>query len=293
MKKIRRTLLIFLLLLLAGGGFYFSHRKGNTTPISAQEIHLNTLVTVTLYGTDRTELLDGAFALCDHYEKLFSRTLPESEIYRLNHGEISEVSPETSELIQIGLSYGELSEGAFDISIEPVSSLWDFTSEDAVIPDEKELAEAVALVDYRKVHVNGNTVTFDTPGMGLDLGAIAKGYIADRIKEYLKKEGVEHALINLGGNVLCLGDKPEGTAFRIDRFPDEEIQKNLDMQMKNVKKAAQLGAHIGLGSDAGAYLVPHGTGTRDEYQYLRSAGVVDDVLEKTEMQVRDLFKYAF
>lgn len=82
MKKIRRTLLIFLLLLLAGGGFYFSHRKGNTTPISAQEIHLNTLVTVTLYGTDRTELLDGAFALCDHYEKLFSRTLPESEIYR-------------------------------------------------------------------------------------------------------------------------------------------------------------------------------------------------------------------
>lgn len=59
MKKIRRTLLIFLLLLLAGGGFYFSHRKGNTTPISAQEIHLNTLVTVTLYGTDRTELLDG------------------------------------------------------------------------------------------------------------------------------------------------------------------------------------------------------------------------------------------
>ena len=215
MKKIRRTLLIFLLLLLAGGGFYFSHRKGNTTPISAQELHLNTLVTVTLYGTDRTELLDGAFALCDHYEKLFSRTLPESEIYRLNHGEISEVSPETSELIQIGLSYGELSEGAFDISIEPVSSLWDFTSGDAVIPDEKELAEAVALVDYRKVHVNGNTVTFDTPGMGLDLGAIAKGYIADRIKEYLKKEGVEHALINLGGNVLCLGDKPEGTAFRI------------------------------------------------------------------------------
>ena len=85
MKKIRRPLLIFLLLLLAGGGFYFSHRKGNTTPISAQEIRLNTLVTVTLYGTDRIDLLDGTFALCDHYEKLFSRTLPESEIYQLNH----------------------------------------------------------------------------------------------------------------------------------------------------------------------------------------------------------------
>ena len=82
---------------------------------------------------------------------------------------------------------------------------------------------------------------------------------------------------------------PVGNLLGCGRFPDEEIQKNLDMQMKNVKKSAQIGAHIGLGSDAGAYLVPHGTGTRDEYQYLRSAGVVDDVLEKTEMQVRDLF----
>ena len=142
MKKIQRPLLlIFLLLLLAGGGFYFSHRKETMTPISAQEVHLNTLVTVTLYGTDRTDLLDGAFDLCDHYEKLFSRTLPESEIYLLNHGEINSVSTETAELIQTGLSYGELSDGAFDISIEPVTSLWDFTSGSAVLPDEKELAE--------------------------------------------------------------------------------------------------------------------------------------------------------
>ena len=81
--------------------------------------------------------------------------------------------------------------------------------------------------------------------------------------------------------------------FILDMDYSIQHQKNMDMQMKNVKKAAKLGANIGLGSDAGAYLVPHGTGTRDEYQYLRSAGVVDDVLEKTEMQVRDLFKYAF
>ena len=216
MKKIQRSLFfILLLLLLAGGGLYFSIQNAKQTPISVQEIHLNTLVTVTLYGTDRTELLDGAMQLCDHYEKLFSRTLPESEIYRLNHGELSEVSSETADLIRTGLSYGELSDGAFDISIEPVSSLWDFTSGSGRIPDQKELDAAVALVDYRKVHVDGQTVTFDTPGMGLDLGAIAKGYIADRIKDYLKKEGVRHALINLGGNVLCLGSRPDGTDFRI------------------------------------------------------------------------------
>lgn len=216
MKKILRIFCLLLLLLaLVGGSFYFSTHKNSSSPISRQEIHLNTLVTITLYDTDQTELLDEAMALCDHYEKLFSRTLPESEIYRLNHGMIKEVSPETADLIQTGLSYGALSDGAFDISIEPVSSLWDFTSGNAILPEEEKLQEALSLVDYRKVHLDGTTVTFDTPGMGLDLGAIAKGYIADRIKESLKKEGVTHALINLGGNVLCLGSRPDGTPFRI------------------------------------------------------------------------------
>ena len=83
---------------------------------------------------------------------------------------------------------------------------------------------------------------------------------------------------------------PIGNLLGCGRFPDEEIRKNLDGQMKRVRKAAELGACIGLGSDAGAYLVPHGTGTLDEHAYLHQAGVPDGLLCEAEEQIRLRFK---
>lgn len=222
MKQKRKSLLSILLLLfiVAGGGILYTRESAPREsaprePISRQDFKLNTIIRITIYDSRDETLLDQCMELCDYYEGLFSRTLPSSEIYRLNHGEFSTVSPETAELIETGLAYSRLSDGAFDISIAPVSSLWDFTSDEKKLPDEEELQKALALVDYRKVHVDGNRVTFEEPGMGLDLGAIAKGYIADRLKEYLKDQGVQSALINLGGNVLCLGSRPDGSPFQI------------------------------------------------------------------------------
>lgn len=214
-KKKSLCSILLLLLMVAGGAFLYT---GNTAPsgsISRQDFKLNTFVKITIYNSSDETLLDHCMELCDYYEGLFSRTLPTSEIYRLNHGEINEVSPETAKLIQTGLEYSRLSGGAFDITIEPVSSLWNFTSGTKKIPSEEEIQKALSLVDYEKVQVEGNTITFQETGMGIDLGAIAKGYIADRIKEYLKSKNVRSALINLGGNVLCLGNKPDGTPFHI------------------------------------------------------------------------------
>jgi hypothetical protein len=83
---------------------------------------------------------------------------------------------------------------------------------------------------------------------------------------------------------------PVGNLLGCGRFPDEEVQKNLDMQTVRVQKAASLHASVGLGSDAGAYLVPHGKGTLDEYEYLHLAGVTDEMLEHTERLIRERFK---
>ncbi len=83
---------------------------------------------------------------------------------------------------------------------------------------------------------------------------------------------------------------PVGNLLGCGRFPDEEVRQNLDMQMERVKKAASLGAMIGLGSDAGAYLVPHGKGTLDEWSYLRQAGVPDAMLERTEERIKEVFR---
>lgn len=201
-------------------GVFYSQRQ-QADPISATAFKLNTVVTVTVYDSQDQEILDGALALCDEYERIFSRTLPESELYRLNEGQLQEdggnysLSDPLAELTAAGLYYGDLSDGAFDISIAPVSSLWDFTSGEGTVPDSEAIAEALELVNYRDVTLEGNALHFAKEGMQLDLGAVAKGYIADRIKDYLLEQGVESAIIDLGGNILCVGSRPGGDPFRI------------------------------------------------------------------------------
>lgn len=190
-------------------------------PITETAFKLNTVVTISIYDSQDTSLLDGCMELCDQYEQMFSRTLETSELYRLNHGEladadgVSHLSPELAELIGRGLEYRQLSGGRFDIAIGPVSSLWDFTSDNPSVPEDSLIQAALPLVDYQDVILDGQELTFQKEGMQLDLGAIAKGYIADRLKNYLLENGVESAVINLGGNVLCVGSRPDGTPFRV------------------------------------------------------------------------------
>lgn len=212
-------ILIFIFLLI----FIVSYQREmkSRNPIKATAFKLNTVVTVTIYDSQDTSLLDEALALCDHYEEIFSRTKETSELYRLNHGTLPKgsdgflVSPELEELIQSGLFYGDLSKGSFDIAIEPVSSLWDFTSGEKIVPQETAIQSALPLVNYQDILLNNHQISFQKEGMGLDLGAIAKGFISDRIKDFLVSKGVKSATINLGGNVLCIGNRPDNTPFRI------------------------------------------------------------------------------
>ncbi|RKW50257.1 MAG: FAD:protein FMN transferase, partial [Lachnospiraceae bacterium] len=126
-----------------------------------------------------------------------------------------EVSDELAYLIDKALYYSKISNGAFDITTEPLKELWDFNAEEPELPSEESIKEALPKVDYTRVSVDGNTVKFTSDDTRIDLGAIAKGYIADKTKEYLLSKGVDSAIINLGGNVLCVGKKPNGDNFTI------------------------------------------------------------------------------
>ena len=108
-----------------------------------------------------------------------------------------------------------VSHGAYDLTIEPLSSLWNFTSDEHVIPAEDDITAAAERVNWKNVKLDGNTLTFLSPDTTLDLGSIAKGYIADRMKDYLTESGVESAIINLGGTVLCVGERTNHQPFRI------------------------------------------------------------------------------
>ena len=195
-------------------------------PISATAIKLNTAVTVTIYDSNDKNLLTECMNLCDKYEKVFSRTASDSELYQLNHRELApvegtentyQVSDDLAELVSEGLDYSELSKGAFDIAIEPLTSLWDFTAKDPQVPEDSLIQAALPKCDYHNISVDKdkNEITLKTDDTAIELGAIAKGYIADRLKDYLVSQNVKSAIINLGGNVLCIGEKPDNSAFKI------------------------------------------------------------------------------
>lgn len=190
---------VFIFILFAAIVFFMKNQEFDE-PVSKSDFKLNTVVTVTIYdleGKKAEAIIDKALKLCDKYEKIFSRTLPESEIYELNHGTLPQedgyylLSEECAKLIAKGLYYSELSDGAFDITIEPVSSLWDFTSGETIVPDAGTIAKKQACVGYENVELTGNRLRFKKEGMGIELGAVAKGYIADKVKEYLVSEGVK------------------------------------------------------------------------------------------------------
>ncbi len=218
MKKtnsaVRRTALIgiFAIAILILGG---CHSRQSKKPISDHAFLLDTYVSITLYNDSQKHLIDECFDLIEQYEKKFSRTIESSEIARINARMIDTISPDTAVLLEKALYYSEISDGAFDITIGSVSALWNFTTIAPTVPNEKDIQKALTYVGYRGVTISGTAVNFSNPETKLDLGAIAKGYIADRVKEYLVENGVEYGIINLGGNLLCIGEKPDGTSYTV------------------------------------------------------------------------------
>lgn len=235
------------------------------TPYSKTGFYFDTIITVTVYGKKNVGVLDECMEIAKRYEKLFSAQKEGTDIYKINHsnGEPVEVDPETADLIEKGLYYGEISNHAFSISCGALTSLWDFEEGNSeVIPSEDDIKTALLTIDDSKVEVEGNTVTLkpiqveesdskkqsvsiDTSDISssssdndarnsssaanddssnsfatelypqIDLGAIAKGYIADKMKEYLINNSLDSAIINLGGNVLTVGTRPNGKPFNV------------------------------------------------------------------------------
>ncbi|MBR0508080.1 MAG: FAD:protein FMN transferase [Clostridia bacterium] len=184
------------------------------TPHSMSGFACDTIVTVTAYAPQET--VDATLAICADYEKVLSKTAEGSDVWRLNHanGEPVVVDPETAALLSLAVEIGTLSDGAFDVTIAPASALWDFNADEPVLPDPDALRTACERIDYRNIVIDGNTVTL-LNGAEIDLGGIAKGYIADRVAAYLRSQGVASACINLGGNVVTIGTKPNGDPWTI------------------------------------------------------------------------------
>ncbi|WP_167956614.1 FAD:protein FMN transferase [Anaerosporobacter faecicola] len=196
--------------------FYLNHRYDNAR-IEKSALKLNTYIKVTLYGTKDESLIDDVFALCDYYENLLSKTIETSDISRFNHRTDDEitVSNETATLIKLGLSYADQTNGAFNIAIGKLTDLWNFTADEPKVPEDSLIKGTLSHIDQHALTIDGNTLHSTDTQLEVDLGAIAKGFIADQMKQFLLERGVTSGTINLGGNVLCIGSKPDHSPFQI------------------------------------------------------------------------------
>lgn len=222
----RKHSLVIALALLGLGlatllGYYFiyvPHMKEEETITQTSMILMDTVVDVRVDGRGSADLVKKAFAVMEGLEKSLSRFEEESEVSKVNDqaGAWVKVSPTTLKLIQLGIEIGEKTEGAFDITIGAVLDLWGFGTGRHQVPDDEELAQALATVDYRQIEVDQTKGQVRIPaGTVLDLGGIAKGFIVDNGTALLRQGKVQRSIINAGGDISVIGRRPDNEPWRV------------------------------------------------------------------------------
>lgn len=181
---------------------------------SSETFALDTICTQQVYGSDS----DAAIAEVDAMLQRITREYAINGIFisSINSAapDAAQISDEAAALISTSLDIAAMTDGAFEPTIGPVSVLWDITGNPQV-PSQTDLQEALELVDYKSVIIDGNKVSLAKAGMMLDLGGIAKGYAADIAAQIYKKHGIKSALLNLGGNIYAFGTRKDGKDWRI------------------------------------------------------------------------------
>lgn len=198
-----------------------THGPNDAGMMTHQFYAFNTIVTLQAYAeVDRClPAFDVARAASRTFERQFSRTLPHSDIARLNAAQGGRVciADDTAELLRAALGYCADSEGLFDVTVGSVVRLWNF--HEGIVPDRKAVEQALAHVDWHALHVGsderGGWAQLDDPHAAVDVGGIAKGWIADRLSDLLVEHGLNSFIVNLGGNVMAHGEKPDGSPWRV------------------------------------------------------------------------------
>lgn len=185
-------------------------------PVQQQFFAMDTIMSITAYGNHAEAAIHDAIETVNKYDSLFSRTRPDSDIYRLNTDSTALISGETADMISMAQEWNRKTSGAFDITIAPVSAAWGFSGAEGYrVPSNEELSALLELVDSSALSLEAHNAILTKAGMELDLGGIAKGYTGGKADAVLREHGVESALLDLGHNITVIGAKPDGSAWRI------------------------------------------------------------------------------
>ncbi|MDA3851960.1 MAG: FAD:protein FMN transferase [Spirochaetaceae bacterium] len=205
--------------------------------ISIKDFALDTAISIKAYGSTDKEILNDTIQYIRQLEDLLSVHRPDSEISNINNHAGEDWQPmgeDAQALLEAGKDFGELSHGLLDITAGPLIDLWAIDPPHGHVPSQEELDNLDGLIDYRAIEIDQGRARLSRQAMKINLGALAKGYIADRVKDYLLSRGIERALINLGGNVLLVGSKPGNKPFRIG-IQDPLSQRGEDLGILEIK----------------------------------------------------------
>lgn len=211
--------LILALFLLLSGCTSSVQSPAEEESVLSESRNLNTMDTImklTVYGKNRKAALDAGEAEILRLNDLLSIGNPESEVCKLNKNGSGILSSDTKALVEGALSLYDSTNGAFDITVYPLTDLWGFPTKDYRVPSQDEIDALLPFIGAGKIRYNptiAELVLGDK--QSIDLGGIAKGYTSQRLMEIFKDNGVTSAIVSLGGNVQCLGRKPDGSPWRV------------------------------------------------------------------------------
>ena len=194
------------------------------------ETHIFAMDTVISIKIAKDSANRGYFEKCrqiiEEVEQRFSKTVDTSEVTSFNQSKtgLSSPSDELISLIEPALNISAQTGGAFDITVEPLVSLWDITGENPAVPAQDEIASLLQHVGYEKITLTDTALNKAETGVQIDLGGIAKGYALGEIVSYLSGQGVAYGTVSFGGNIGVIGTKPDGSRWNIGIKDPESTQ---------------------------------------------------------------------
>lgn len=231
MKKI--TLILSFFLLFVSLCSCKANQKSQLSS-SAYIESMDTVMSLTAYGSNRSKALDEAIQEIKKLNTLLNTEDPSSEISILNQNRSASLSPDSANLVEKSLELYKTTNGYFDITVYPVAKLWGFPSKNYRVPTAAEIEAELQNVGSDRISYNAlqHSISLE-PGQAIGFGGIAKGYTSQKIMDIFRKHDIKSGLVSLGGNVQCLGTKPDGSLWKVgiqNPFNSEEVYGVLAVQ---------------------------------------------------------------
>jgi len=257
---------VLAVLIIAGTIFFYEKPQ---LEFQETRVLMDTEVTITIYDheDDYQEAMDAAFQRMEEIEHIASTWNESAEAFELNlDGSITQASDELLDIMQISIDYYELTGGSFDITVQPLLDLWSFNPaadkqmwELNQTEQLERINDTMPLIGSDMVQISGSSITLEKQGMAITLGGVAKGYAVDQAIEVLEDKGIEHGLINAGGDIMTIGGKPDSSWKIALENPEDkgDYITRLEVEGKAVATSGNYERYFNESASVGHILDPH------------------------------------